>query len=47
VVNFTDSSLSIGGVDYTLTTCLPLNLVPPASTNGVTTVQGQIAGPPS
>lgn len=41
VVNFTTTSLSIGGVTYSITNN-PLNLVPPASNNGITTVQGQI-----
>src|SRR5262245_51489732 len=46
VVNFTVTSMTIGGVEYTITTCQPLSLVPPASTNGITTVQGQIANAP-
>lgn len=41
IVNFTVSSVTIGGVTYTITNN-PLNLVPPASNNGITTVQGQI-----
>jgi hypothetical protein len=41
VVNFTTTSVSIGGVTYAITNN-PLNLVPPASNNGITTVQGQI-----
>src|SRR5215467_2594685 len=41
VVNFTVMSMSIGGVTYAITNN-PLNLVPPASNNGITTVQGQI-----
>lgn len=41
VVNFTVSSVTIGGVTYAITNN-PLNLVPPASNNGITTVQGQI-----
>jgi len=41
VVNFTVSSVTIGGVTYSITNN-PLNLVPPASNNGITTVQGQI-----
>src|SRR5215475_4233449 len=44
-VNFTVTSVSIGGVTYSLSTCLPLHLVPPASNNGITTVQGQIETP--
>ncbi len=43
VVNFTVTSVSIGGVTYAITNN-PLNLVPPASNNGITTVQGQITG---
>jgi hypothetical protein len=43
VVNFTVSSVTIGGVTYAITNN-PLNLVPPASNNGITTVQGQITG---
>ena len=41
VVNFTTTSVSIGGITYAITNN-PLNLVPPASNNGITTVQGQI-----
>jgi len=41
VVNFTVTSVTIGGVQYSITNN-PLNLVPPASNNGITTVQGQI-----
>jgi hypothetical protein len=41
VVNFTLPSITIGGVTYSITNN-PLNLVPPASNNGITTVQGQI-----
>jgi hypothetical protein len=43
VVNFTVSSVTIGGITYSITNN-PLNLVPPASNNGITTVQGQITG---
>ena len=43
VVNFTTTSVTIGGVTYSVTNN-PLNLVPPASNNGITTVQGQITG---
>ena len=43
VVNFTVSSITIGGITYSITNN-PLNLVPPASNNGITTVQGQITG---
>jgi hypothetical protein len=43
VVNFTVTSVSIGGITYSITNN-PLNLVPPASNNGITTVQGQITG---
>jgi len=43
VVNFTVTSLTIGGITYSITNN-PLNLVPPASNNGITTVQGQITG---
>jgi hypothetical protein len=41
VVNFTVTSVTIGGVTYAISNN-PLNLVPPASNNGITTVQGQI-----
>ncbi|HEU4795742.1 MAG TPA: PEP-CTERM sorting domain-containing protein [Pyrinomonadaceae bacterium] len=41
LVNFTVTSVTIGGVQYSITNN-PLNLVPPASNNGITTVQGQI-----
>jgi hypothetical protein len=41
VVNFTTTSITIGGITYAITNN-PLNLVPPASNNGITTVQGQI-----
>jgi hypothetical protein len=43
VVNFTVTSVNIGGITYSITNN-PLNLVPPASNNGITTVQGQITG---
>ena len=43
VVNFTTTSVTIGGITYAITNT-PLNLVPPASNNGITTVQGQITG---
>ena len=45
VVNFTITAVTIGGVTYSITNN-PLNLVPPASNNGITTVQGQITGEP-
>ncbi|MCA1577796.1 MAG: PEP-CTERM sorting domain-containing protein [Acidobacteria bacterium] len=41
IVNFTVTSVTIGGTTYAITNN-PLNLVPPASNNGVTTVQGLI-----
>jgi hypothetical protein len=41
VVNFTTTSVTIGSVTYEITNN-PLNLVPPASNNGITTVQGLI-----
>jgi hypothetical protein len=41
VVNFTVTSVTIGGTTYAITNN-PLNLVPPASNNGITTVQGLI-----
>lgn len=41
VVNFTVTSVTIGGIQYAITNN-PLNLVPPASNNGITTVQGLI-----
>lgn len=43
VVNFSITAVTIGGVTYAVTNN-PLNLVPPASNNGITTVQGQITG---
>src|SRR5688500_11585510 len=43
VVNFTVTGVTIGGITYSVTNN-PLNLVPPASNNGITTVQGQITG---
>jgi hypothetical protein len=46
VVNFTVTSVSIGGITYAITNN-PLNLVPPASNNGITTVQGQITSNPA
>jgi PEP-CTERM motif len=45
VVNFTVTSVTIGGINYAITNN-PLNLVPPASNNGITTVQGQITSNP-
>lgn len=45
VVNFTVTSVTIGGITYAITNN-PLNLVPPASNNGITTVQGQITSNP-
>jgi hypothetical protein len=45
VVDFTVSSVTIGGVTYAITNN-PLNLVPPASNNGITTVQGLITSEP-
>src|SRR5688500_16517588 len=45
VVTFTTTAITIGGVTYSITNN-PLNLVPPASNNGITTVQGQITGSP-
>jgi len=45
VVNFTVTQVTIGGVTYAITNN-PLNLVPPASNNGITTVQGQITSNP-
>src|SRR5688572_24648787 len=45
VVNFTVTDVTIGGITYSITNN-PLNLVPPASNNGITTVQGQITGSP-
>lgn len=43
IVNFTVTSVTIGGIQYSITNN-PLNLVPPDSNNGITTVQGQITG---
>ena len=45
VVNFSITAVTIGGVTYSITNN-PLNLVPPASNNGITTVQGQITSNP-
>ena len=45
VVTFTTTSITIGGITYAITNN-PLNLVPPASNNGITTVQGQITSSP-
>ena len=45
VVNFTTTSVTIGSITYSITNN-PLNLVPPASNNGITTVQGQITSNP-
>jgi PEP-CTERM motif-containing protein len=45
VVNFSTTAITIGGVTYSITNN-PLNLVPPASNNGITTVQGQITSNP-
>jgi hypothetical protein len=45
VVNFTTTSITIGSITYSITNN-PLNLVPPASNNGITTVQGQITSNP-
>lgn len=43
VVNFTVTSVNIGGIEYAISNN-PLNLVPPASNNGITTVQGLVTG---
>jgi hypothetical protein len=44
VVTFTDGTITIGGVTYTIAACPgPLKLVPPASNNGITTVGGSIS----
>ena len=45
VVNFSITAITIGGVTYSVTNN-PLNLVPPASNNGITTVQGLITTNP-
>lgn len=45
VVSFTTTAITIGGITYSITNN-PLNLVPPASNNGITTVQGQITSNP-
>ncbi len=45
IVNFTTTAITIGGVTYSITNN-PLTLVPPASNNGITTVQGQITSNP-
>src|SRR5262249_8542447 len=41
-VDFTVTSRTIGGINYSTSACTPLHLVPPASNNGITTVQGFI-----
>jgi hypothetical protein len=43
IVNFTVTSVNIGGIEYAITNN-PLTLVPPASNNGITTVQGLVTG---
>ena len=43
IVNFTVTEFAIGGVTYSVVPCV--NLVPPASNNGITTVEGEITGP--
>ncbi len=45
VVTFAVTSINIGTTTYAITNN-PLNLVPPASNNGITTVQGQITTNP-
>jgi PEP-CTERM motif len=45
VVTFSTTAINIGGITYSITNN-PLNLVPPASNNGITTVQGQITSNP-
>jgi PEP-CTERM motif len=45
VVTFTTTAITIGAVTYSITNN-PLNLVPPASNNGITTVQGLITSNP-
>jgi len=45
VVTFSVTSVSIGTSTYAIVNN-PLNLVPPASNNGITTVQGQISSVP-
>src|SRR5262249_61204185 len=45
VVTFTTTSVTVGGITYSLSTCQPLNLVPPGSNNGITTVEGKIESP--
>lgn len=45
VVVFTTTSVTIGGITYSITNN-PLVLWPPASNNGITGVQGQITGSP-
>jgi hypothetical protein len=42
VVTFTTTSVNIGGIMYSVDSCFAL--VPPASNNGITTVEGQISG---
>ena len=46
IVNFTVTSVTIGSTTYAITNN-PLNLVPPASNNGITTVQGLITTNPA
>ena len=43
LVTFTDGTMTIGGVVYTIAACPgPLKLVPPASNNGITTVNALV-----
>jgi hypothetical protein len=44
IVNFTVTSVTIGGVAYSVASCV--DLVPPASNNGITTVEGDISVAP-
>lgn len=44
VITFTTTAITIGGVTYSVANS-PLNLVPPASNNGITTIQGLITSP--
>lgn len=48
LVTFTDGTMTIGGVVYTIAACPgPLKLVPPASNNGITTVNATVSIDPA
>ena len=48
LITFTDGTMTIGGVVYTIAACPgPLKLVPPASNNGITTVNALVTFDPA